>query len=499
MWKNPLLIIAVGLVVAGAGVFASLGSDSPVVQTVRNAINPPARLAGNIDATERVSSHGMALLKELDDTFAELSEGASQGVVSIASANGGSGSGFIYRSDGYIVTNDHVVSGAKTVDVAFSDGRTLKGTVIFSNDEQIDLAVVKVDAKDLPSLPLADSAQVRVGQFAIAVGSPFGLDDSVTVGHVSALGRGSMVPDPRYGNLTRAYSGLIQTDAPINPGNSGGPLLNIYGEVIGVNSTIVSASNSSAGIGFSIPSNVVRAVADEMIETGKFDRGVLGAYIRELTPVEKSELKVPGGAYVEGVEPGGPSATAGLKEGDVIVAFNGEALPTELDLRVHLYKASPGDSAALDYMREGKRMTANVELKKPERQALVPRTSLVPFEGFDLRNFDELRERLQEPRATVPVRLGVVVREADTTVRRQFDLPEDAKGLVVQQVEKGSFAAKVGVKPGDVLIELNGESLTTVPQISQILKSVKWGDPVTVVVMRYKDGRGSRVTLTQNI
>lgn len=500
MWKNPILILAVGAVIAGAGVVFGLGPSTPIITSVRNAVNPPTQLAGNLDATERVSSHGMALLKELDDTFAELSEGASKGVVSIASPNGGSGSGFIYRSDGYIVTNDHVVGGAKTVDVALPDGRTLKGKVTFSNDDQIDLALVKIDAKDLPSLPMADSSKVRVGQFAIAVGSPFGLDDTVTVGHVSALGRGSMVPDPRFGNLTRAYAGLIQTDAPINPGNSGGPLLNIYGEVIGVNSTIVSASNSSAGIGFSIPSNVVKAVADEMIETGKFDRGVLGAYIRELTPVEKAELKVPGGAYVEGVEPGGPSAQAGIKDHDVIVGINGNTLPTELDLRVALYKSSPGESATLDYVRDGKRLTTTIELDKPEReqpQRLAPEG--LPYGGFGLPDYDELRERLRNPRPDVPVRLGISLRTADATVRKQFDLPADAKGLVVTMVDKASFAAKIGVKQGDVLIELNGENVDTVPQIAKILECVKWGDPVTVVVMRYKDGRASRITMTENI
>lgn len=494
MLKKPFLVIAIGAVIGGAGLVYGLnqsGGKNPIGSLVsKSGVELPIKLARDIDATKGASTRGMDILRELDDTFATISAAASAGVVSISSPAGGSGSGFVYRSDGWIITNDHVVGGAKEVDVALPDGRTVKGKVTLAEDDQIDLAVVKVDVDNLSALPLADSRNVRVGEFAIAVGSPFGLDDTVTVGHVSALGRGSVVADPRLGG-SRGYSGLIQTDAPINPGNSGGPLLDIDGEVIGVNSTIVSTTQASAGIGFSIPSNVVRAVADELIAKGQFDRGVLGAYIRELTPFEKSDLKVNGGAYVEGVEETGPTAQAGLQKNDVITSFNGKVLDNELELRVALYKSAPGDQVNIDYVRDGQKKSASLKLEAPVRQQL---TRQMPETGNPFGEFQR-----ENPNMDVPVRLGVGLRLADATVRSQFKLPADVKGTVVYQVVTGSFADKVGVKVGDVLVELNGEPIKDVSAVGKILESVSWGDTVTIVVNRYEGGSTTRLTLTDRI
>lgn len=500
MLKNPILILAVGAVIGGAGlvygVSQSGGKDPLGSLMSKSGVNLPVKLARDLDVTKGASTRGMDILRELDDTFASLSAAASAGVVSISSPNGGSGSGFVYRSDGWIITNDHVVGGASEVQVALPDGRTLKGKVTLANDDQIDLAVVKVDVKDLPALPLADSRAVRVGQFAIAVGSPFGLDDTVTVGHVSALGRGSVVADPRLGG-NRGYSGLIQTDAPINPGNSGGPLLNIDGEVIGVNSTIVSTTQASAGIGFSIPSNVVRAVADEMIENGGFDRGVLGAYIRELTITERKDKKVTGGAYVDGVEQSGPTGQAGLKQHDVITGFNGQPLANELELRVALYKSSPGDEVTLDYVRNGKPSSAKIKLEAPARQTLTRNTP--ELNNPELNNPFRQFNNPEMPDMETPVRLGVVLRLADDTVRSQFKLPKSVGGTVIYQISPGSFAERIGLMPGDILTELNGEPIKDVSKVGEVLSNVDWGDRVTVVVNRYQDGTATRLTLTERI
>lgn len=496
--KKPFLMIALAAVVAVGG-FAFSVSQSPANNGksflgMKPAI--PVARSVNYEPKAEATKAGMAVLEELDSTFAGISEQASLGVVSIQSGRGASGSGFVYRTDGWIVTNDHVVGNADTVQVALPDGRTVEGKVISSRDPQLDLAVVKIEADGLTALPLANSSKVRVGQFTIAVGSPFGLDDTVTVGHVSALGRGSTVNDPNS-QTSRGYAGLIQTDASINPGNSGGPLLNIHGEVIGVNSTIVSTTAASAGIGFSIPSNVVRAVADELIETGKFDRGVLGAFIRELKPIELKEYKANGGAFIEDVVPGTPAATAGLQAKDIVVAMNGKEVPTELELRIRLYEASPGDTVQVAFLRDGVRKQTSLKLDEPQVQ---PQFGMNSPQGQEQFPFDRLFGQPDEQAVPDgPVRLGLGVRDLDETMRSQFNLPTSAKGVVVMSIDANSFGQQVGAKQGDLLVELNGEAVTQVGDLRTIMEGVEWGDRVTVVLERNEGGKVSRLTQTRRI
>ena len=292
-------LLAVGATFASMGyrpVLPSLGSSAPMMIPVR---------------TPHSGGAGMEALRSLNDTFSEIAESVSGGVVQIvpktaggsdrAMATNGSGSGFIYRADGWVITNDHVVGDQSEVTVITRDGREYTGKVYTAKDNQIDLALVKIEANGLETLDLADMRTVRPGQFTMAVGSPFGLESSVTVGHVSALNRPGQVFDPRIGDY-RGYTGMIQTDAAINPGNSGGPLLNIEGEVIGVNSTINTLTGASAGIGFAIPATTVKIVADELIATKKFDRGFLGIeFDRDLKPYEAKEMGIAGGARVAAV------------------------------------------------------------------------------------------------------------------------------------------------------------------------------------------------------
>ena len=497
MTKQPYLIIALAAIVGGGGLVFGLSktpaSSGKSLWSMGGASTPISRTVSHDSSNPKITKNGMAVLAELDSTFAGISEEASLGVVSIASGNGASGSGFVYRSDGWIVTNDHVVGRATEVDVTLPDGRTLKGKVTQSGDQQLDLAVVKIDAKDLVALPLADSDTVRVGEFAIAVGSPFGLDDTVTIGHVSALGRGSTVNDPNS-QTSRGYAGLIQTDASINPGNSGGPLLNIHGEVIGVNSTIVSTTAASAGIGFSIPSNVVRAVADELIETGSFDRGVLGAFIRELKPIERKDLNIAGGAFIEDVVPNTPAGVAGLQAKDVVVGFNGQQVHTELGLRIKLYESSPGDTITVDYLRDGSKRSAQLKLDEPEKQVLAQNFQPEAMQGFPFGDGSEMPSIPQGP-----VQLGVLLRDADDTVRQQFGLPSNTKGLVITSVDPNSFANRIGIKAGDILVELNGEPVLSRTDIQGVLQDVSWGDQVTVVVNRFENGKMTRLTQTRRI
>ncbi|MFM9872567.1 MAG: trypsin-like peptidase domain-containing protein [Fimbriimonadaceae bacterium] len=502
MTKQPFLMIALAAVVGVGGLAFGL-SQSPAGsgQSLFKfpAFNQPAHVVRNDGGASGPPATGLAYLEQLDQTFAGISEEAAASVVSIANSSGGSGSGFVYRSDGWIVTNDHVVGNSDVVQVTLPDGRTLKGKVIKSQDPQLDLSVVKIDTKDLVALPMANSDEVRVGEFAIAVGSPFGLDDTVTIGHVSALGRGSTVQD-QASQVSRGYAGLIQTDASINPGNSGGPLVNIHGEVIGVNSTIVSTTQASAGIGFSIPSNVVRAVADELITNGKFDRGVLGAFIRELKPIEKKELSTSGGAMIDDVVEGTPAGKAGLQAKDVVTSFNGQAVKSELGLRIMLYKASPGDEVTVSYLRDGSTRSAKLKLETPEPQQQAQNFAPEGMQQFPFGNMDQGQGQNESPMMPQgPVQLGIGVRELDETTRNQFKLPADTKGLVILTVSPNSFADRMGAKPGDVLAELNGEVVTTRSDIQKILQDVSWGDPVTIVFSRFEGGKFTRITQTRRI
>jgi len=443
----------------------------------------------------------------MDTTFADISETASKAVVHIRAggapqamgmrADGGQGSGFIYRPDGWIVTNHHVVSGFEKVTVILNDGRELEGKVYPANDGQLDLAMVKVDAKDLPTLSMGDSNSVRPGQFAIAVGSPFGLENTVTIGHVSAINREGEVADARFG--PRGYTGMIQTDASINPGNSGGPLINIDGQVIGVNTTIFSTSGSNAGIGFSIPANVVKVVADKLIETGKFDRGFVGVELVDLKPYQRQELGVTGGALIaRDPMPASPGAAAGFKKDDIITAINGTKIINQLDLRVALYRHSPGETVDVSFLRDGQTKTAKVKLAKPEpvvaQNQTQPRTGRQipedlleqfrrgfpenPGPDFFPPNADE-----RAPMAGTP-KLGVSVQDLDGNARSQYKIPADTKGVVVMMVSPGSFADKYGLKAGDVIQAINGVTMNSVVNLRDAMSKVKWGEKIAVKYLR---------------
>lgn len=507
MLNRPWLVFGVGALVVGGVVAAQnfrpttkLFGGSPI-QLQPAGLNTGVDLSG---------------LKQLDSTFSALAEAASQGVVFIAGEavdkaqndpmvalqGSKSGSGFIYRSDGWIVTNDHVVNGYDKVKVVLGDGREVTGKVTRANDPQLDLALVKVDERDLPALSLADSSKIRLGQIAMAIGAPFGLDDSVTFGHVSAMGRPGAIPDPSTGQV-RVYSGLIQTDAAINPGNSGGPLLNINGEVIGVNSAINSQTGSNNGVGFAIPANIVRAVADELISSGKFDRGLLGVNPRDLKPFEKKQFNMQGGAYALAVESSTPAYKAGLREKDIVTAIDGQPVTGEIDLRVAMYRSSPGKTVQVTYVRNGKTNTANVTLSAPQIEAntqpRMNRQEQFPTNPYGFFNQDKDKKDDSSPSSTPQSgkpRLGVMVQQVDANARKQFDLPSDLAGVVIATVNDGSFAAKVNLMPGDVMLELNGKRISTVDDVTAAMNGVDFGDQVTLKFVRFKNGARSEYTVT---
>lgn len=510
LWKNtlgkPSILIALGVVIAG-GVMASMKFGGP--QTRLAGSSAPAVM----QPTSLPNPASIATLRDLDATFADISDTAATAVVHIRSGNeqapvfagggaGGQGSGFIYRADGWIVTNHHVVSGFDEVTVVLNDGREFKGKVYPANDEQLDIAVVKIDATDLPTLTVANSNGVRPGQFAVAVGSPFGLENSVTIGHVSAINRPGLVNDARFGE--RGYTGMIQTDASINPGNSGGPLINIDGQLIGVNTTIFSTSGSNAGIGFAIPSNVVQVVADELIASKKFDRGYLGVAIDDMKPYQKKELKLAGGAIVS-ADPtaGSPGAALGLKKDDVITEIEGRPITNQLDLRVALYRHAPGESVDVTFVRNGQSKTQSVKLSEPVKMsAQAPSRNMSPD---DLENFFRRDRNAPErefftpdqqptPQTGRPI-LGVSVQDLDSTGRSQFGIPNTINGVLVMSVAPNSFAAKVGLQAGDVIESINSTATTTTQKLREAMSKVKWGETISVTYSRMDGGSASRNTI----
>lgn len=497
--KSPMMIIAAGLVLGIGGVWASLSQGQTSLAEKSGLMYPPTkvRTVANPDVNTTLT------LGELDVTFADIAEEASRGVVSIRSRGGrtgGQGSGFIYRADGWIVTNDHVVGNSDTVTVVLNDGREVEGKVIRANDEQVDLAVIKIDLKDLPTLPMANSDGVRPGQFAIAVGSPFGLENTVTIGHVSALGRGSQVMDQQSGEW-RGYTGMIQTDAPINPGNSGGPLMNINGEVIGVNSTIYSTNMASAGIGFAIQSNMVKAVVDELIETGKFNRGLIGAMIDDLKPYQKVEMDLEGGALITDAQEGQPAYDAGLRENDVITRIDGTPLYDQQDLRVELMKRSPNEKVELTYVRDGQIRNTSLTLSEPPTPVAnnsVPQMNQAP-EGFDPFDFFDRGDTRPDADRSGPVRLGVTVQNVNDTALKQFNLSEGTSGVVVTSLIPGSFAAENGLTVGDVIQRINGTQIGNVDALQSVLQKLSWGDRISIDYLRTEGGTTMNGSITTRL
>ncbi|HVL38232.1 MAG TPA: trypsin-like peptidase domain-containing protein [Fimbriimonadaceae bacterium] len=516
----------------GAGIAVGAASMAAVLNggVVRQAHAGPSP---DIKTISSIAPNDMATLRSLDSSFAGLAEYVAPSVVHIKSESqisrdgagrlrtlGGQGSGVIYRPDGYIITNDHVVAGFEAVTVVLKDGREFKGKVIGAPDS--DIAVVKIEATGLPAAEFGDSGKVRPGQFAVAVGSPFGLENSVTIGHVSGLGRSSAIPDARLNGFVRQYPDLIQTDASINMGNSGGPLLNVEGEVIGINTAIFSETGGSVGIGFAIPANQARLIADLLIQKGKIERGFLGLLPENLKEYQKAELKVSSGAFVaDDPQPGGPADKAGIKKGDVIVRIGTHEIRNQLDLRNAMLRYAPGTKVPIELVREGARKTVEVTVAELPAHMRAPKPGEAPRTQPNARTPrqfspeipEELRKRLEElhqnpemfrdldpfffdrersPNAPEPSesrpRLGVGVEDANARTRKEFDLPEGVEGVVVISVAPGSVAQRYGIEVGDVIQEFGGKKIKSASELVKAMEASKSGDRLQVKTLRVKDG-----------
>lgn len=352
----------------------------------------------------------------------------------------GLGSGVIISADGYIATNNHVVDGADTVTVALSDGREFTAKVV-GRDPQTDIAVIKVDAKDLPAVTFADTSKIEVGDRVLAIGNPFGIGETVTSGIVSAKGRNvGILAD------VEGYEDFIQTDAAINPGNSGGALVDIDGRLVGINTAILSRSGGFQGVGLAVPANMVGQVADSLVKTGKVVRGYLGVNIQTITPALAESFKLASnkGALVSEVVPNAPAAKAGLKEGDVITAVNGQPVTDANNLKLQVSALSPGTKLNLDVLRDGdrKQLTATAGTRPGAKGAKA-------IESFSANDKDE------------GILNGVTVDDLDNATRQQLNIPARLKGAVITEVAPDSAAARAGIRRGDVVLEINKQPVTS--------------------------------------
>jgi len=369
----------------------------------------------------------------------------------------GLGSGVIISPDGYIVTNDHVVDGAVNINVTLSDRRILSGKLVGA-DPLTDLAVIKVDASNLSSVPWGDSTALRPGQTVLAFGNPFGLRFTVTRGIVSALNR----PNP-YASDRRKPGEFIQTDAAINPGNSGGALVNSRGEVIGINTFLISGSGSFSGAGFAIPTQIVRPTVDSLIRYGKVEHGYIGIGISDVTPENSKffNLKKAEGALVTQVEPDSPGAKAGLKHGDVITGLDGETVNDSGELQVEVGQKRPGTSIQLQVVREGKTIDVPVTL-----------------EAMGKRSGEE--ESASSPQGKP--RWGLGLEDLTPDLRGQLNAPQNVRGAVVGKVQPGSPADNAGLQRGDVILEVNRNAVQSAADASTQLHNVPKGQDALVLV-----------------
>lgn len=360
------------------------------------------------------------------------------------------GSGFIISNDGYIVTNNHVIKDADQIKVILHDNKEYEGKIV-GTDPMTDLALIKIDAKDLVPLKFGSSSETPVGSWVVAIGSPFGLEQTVTAGIISAKGRiiGS-----------GPYDDFIQTDASINPGNSGGPLLNLKGEVIGINTAIV---RSGQGIGFAIPSDMATGIIDQLTQQKTVSRGWMGVAIQNVTEqlAKYYGIKETKGVYVAKVYEGDPADKAGIKVGDVIYLINDKKIDSSRDLTLTIASSSVGETVNVKLIRDGKEKTVKVKLsKRPDQDP----DTIASNDGYDI--------------------FGFRLKQVDANIAGKLGYPENIKGLIVVDVESGSSASNSIVRQGDLLMEINHQKIATLNDYQKYLKNISKDTPVQLLFRR---------------
>ena len=400
---------------------------------------------------------------ELQQFFGGVGGGRGQGMrPQQPQLEHGIGSGVIISPDGYILTNNHVIGGARDIKVTLHDRRVLTGHVVGA-DKLTDLAVVKVNAGDLPAIAWGDSTRLQQGQTVLAFGSPFGsLRFSVTRGIVSAVNRAAP-----YRDDARKPGAYIQTDAAINPGNSGGPLVDAHGQLVGINCSIITNSGQFAGAGFAIPSQLAKAISMQLIAHGKVEHGYLGIAMNDVSPENAHffGLKDASGAIVAQVTPGSPAAQAGLVQGDVITGLNGQTMVDSGALQVAVSELSPGTSVTLSLMRNGQPTTAHLTVGEFNKNA----QQMASNEGGD--------------GAANSGTLGLAVGDLTEGAREQLQVPEDVHGAVIQNVRPASPAEDAGLQPGDLILQVNRKPVASASQFaSQMHGDAHGGGDILLLV-----------------
>lgn len=376
---------------------------------------------------------------------------------------GGMGSGVIVSPDGYIVTNNHVVEGARELTVMLPDKREFKGKVL-GTDPKTDIAVVKIDGRDLPYVSWGDSSKLQVGEYVLAIGNPFGLNSTVTLGIVSAMGRGRM-------GITQ-YEDFIQTDAAINPGNSGGALVNTAGELVGINTAILSQTGGYQGVGFAVPGTMAKPVMESLIKTGKVVRGYLGVAIQDLTQdlAKSFKLTTSKGVVVSDVSEDSPADRAGLKQGDVILQYKGSSVEDAAVLQKAVTRTPVGTKATMKVMRSGREQEVTVTIGEQSDTAKVA--------SID--------------RAVEHALAGLEVQGLDRQLARELGISPKTHGVVIVGVEPDSLADRAGVAPGDVIREIDRQPVRSVKDYEKVASSLKKGQDVLLLINR----RGASLFIT---
>ncbi len=387
----------------------------------------------------------------------------------------GAGSGVIISPDGYILTNNHVVEDAddNRVVVSVNDRHELKAKII-GTDPSTDLAVIKIDGKDLPTAAFGNSDEIQIGEWVLAIGNPLQLQGTVTAGIVSALGRSIRIISDDYG-----IENFIQTDAAINPGNSGGPLVNLSGEVVGINTAIATTNGRYQGYGFAIPINLARYVAEDIIKNGRVRRGYIGVTIGAVKDKEAKAigLEKAGGVMVETLVEDGAAGAAGIREGDVILSVDAKEVNAPNELQTYIARKHPGDEVTLKIFREGKTMEKRVTLRSRKDEKLAARDE-------ETSPSDREPEHETSAKEIDFDKLGMGVRPIDSDIKRELKVD---KGVVVNRVEPFGEASEQGIREGDVILEADKKAIYSPKDLRDVLQKHKNGD---AVLLRVKNARG---------
>ena len=380
---------------------------------------------------------------------------------------GGQGSGVIVSSDGYILTNNHVIDNAREVTVTLPDKREFKGKIV-GTDPKTDLAVVKIDGRNLPTVPWGDASKLQVGEYVLAVGNPFGLNSTVTLGIVSALGRGRM-------GITQ-YEDFIQTDAAINPGNSGGALVNTKGELVGINTAIFSQSGGYQGVGFAVPTSMSKPVYESLIKNGKVVRGYLGIGIQDLNQdlAKSFGMKKAKGALVSEVKEDSPASQAGLKQGDVITSYQGSGVEDAIALQRMVTRTDVGTKVPVKVVRDGHEKELTITIGEQPDTAKIAKAGTVEKEyAF----------------------AGVAVQDLDRDTAKELGIKGKTQGVIVTSVEPDSGAERAGLMRGDVIREINRQPVKSVKDFEKASSAVKKGENVLILINR----RGASLFLSAKV